>query len=149
MAETEMKLESIRKSNISTSPVNVPIKPVYKEVKHYLNKEKFLSDYNDALQLLGGDKLLKPLDSLPSIKVRKTSTKGVYKVIISKNGESEIKILDESQLINNEKYCVGMISKLNNSEYEIMYYDNQRNYEIVHLGEKETIEFLNEHNFIL
>ncbi len=146
MFEVELKqnkmdsINTAQKSNAAN-----PIKPVYKEIKHYLNKEKFIAEYEDAIELLCGDKLLKPLDSMANATIRKTSTKGVYKVITN----DKIKILDESQLVNNEQYCKGAISKLSNGEYEIMYYDKQRNVEILHLKLNETIEFLNEHNLIL
>lgn len=131
-------------NNVATNPFLLEDKKPIFENNLAVN---FDSSYEQALQLLGGDKLLRP--AATNAIVRKTSSQGVYKVLIKTSNGSQVKILDESQLFRNKKYAAGSISKLSDDEYEIVSFDEEDNMEINHFDKLGAIEFINQNKLTL
>ncbi len=130
-------------NNVATNPITTENKK--SETKTLM--ENFDNNFELAIKLMAGDKLLRPYAS-NSI-VRKTSTQGIYKVLIKTSNGSQIKILDESQLFQNKKIAAGSISKLGSDAYEIVSFDEDDNMEINHFDKLGAIEFLNKNKMIL
>jgi len=124
-------------------------------LSYYTNKDKYDENeifdkfYAQALTLMGGDKLLKPIASLNNIIIRKTTTTGLYKLIINDlDGSYFIKMLDESQLLNNRLYCLGTISKLDENEFEITYFDSEDEILIEHFNKQDVIKFMKDNKLV-
>ena len=115
----------------------------------YSEEEIFDRFYNMGLQLMCGDKLLKPASSINSVIIRKTTTPGLYKLILN-NPELKFKVrhIYESELVNNKEYCKGSISKLEEDSYEITYFDNNGEISIEHFNKQEAIDFINQNKLI-
>mgnify|MGYP006988982527 CR=1 FL=1 len=76
--------------------------------------------------------------------IRKTSTQGLYKLIINDSTKSsfDVKVIDESQLLNNRDYCAGTISKVSPNEYEITSFDAEDEISIDRFSKDEVIEYM-------
>ncbi|MBR1616624.1 hypothetical protein IJ670_00585 [bacterium] len=99
--------------------------------------------YKAGLKLMAGDTLLKPMSSVNKATIRKTSTQGVYKLILQKSdGNFRIKYIDESQLLNNKEYAMGTISKISDDEYEITYFGSEDEISIEHYTKAQAINFM-------
>ncbi|MBQ8475998.1 hypothetical protein IJ531_02945 [bacterium] len=135
--------------------VNNPIANDSNLLSYYTNSDKFdegeIFDkyFAQGLELMGGDKLLKPASALNSAIIRKTSTPGLYK-LITNTPESKCKIqhIDEGQLINNRNYCMGTISMLDVGQYELTYFDEDDEIVIEHYSKEEVIDFMNKNKLI-
>ena len=113
------------------------------------NKDVFDKLYDAALELMGKDKLIKPASSINSAVVRKTTTQGLYKVIINNLSSSpEIKMIDEAQLVNNRQYCAGTVSKIDDDEYEVTYFDEDDEIVIEHFDKAGVVDFMNEKRLV-
>lgn len=128
----EQNLNNNFSNTVATSPIGAKAPSIIKE---YINFNTFDKEFEQAICLMGGDKLLAPRNAI----VRKTSTEGVYKVIY----ENGIKILDESQLFSNKKFAAGSVSKLSEDEFEVISFDEEDNMEINHLNKGELIYYMN------
>lgn len=147
---TDKKVTFVNKNTIS--PINTNEKTLlsyYSNKNAYNEEEIFDSFYEQALKLMGGDRLLKTVSSINLVTIRKTTTDGLYKVILSGEGsEFSIKHIDEAELLNNRKYSAGTISKLGEDEYEITYFDSDDEIEIEHFNKQQTIDFMNKNKLV-
>ena len=115
----------------------------------YSEVEIFEKNYKSALELMGGDKLLKPSNALNGVAIRKTSTHGLYKVIESKLDLTfNVQIIDEVELLNNRKYSKGTISQISDDEYEITYFDDEDEIEIYHYSKENVIAFMKDKKLV-
>ena len=121
----------------------------YTDSTQYNREEIFDKYYELGLELMGGDKLLKPASSINLVSIRKTTTPGLYKLILN-NPELTFKVrhIDESQLLNNREYCKGTISKLDENSYEVTYFDEEDEINIEHFNKSEVIDFMNKNKLI-
>lgn len=136
LASLQQKLNGNFSNAVATSPIGAKVPETIKE---YINASTFDKEFEQAICLMGGDKLLKP--AATNAIVRKTSTLGIYKIIF----ENGIKIFDESQLFANKKFAAGSVSKLDDDEFEVISFDEEENMEIDHLNKTELISYMNEH----
>lgn len=115
------------------------------------SKDIFDAQYAQAVELMGGDKLLKPAASVNNVIIRKTSTQGLYKLIINNSTKSsfDIKIIDESELLNNRDYCAGTISKVSPNEYEITYFDAEDEITIDRFSKDGVVKYMSEKRMVL
>jgi len=121
----------------------------YADPSKYNEDEIFDRNYDQGLKLMCGDRLLKPASSINSVLIRKTTTPGLYKLILN-NPELTFKVryIDETQLVNNREYCAGMISKLDKDNYEFSYFDEDDEIVIEHFDKKQVIDFMNKNKLI-
>ena len=146
------KKEKINKVNaVIKNPItdDSSLLSYYTDSKKYNEAEIFDKYYNQGLQLMGGDKLLKPASAIYLVSIRKTTTPGLYKLILN-NPELTFKVryADEGQLVNNREYCAGTISKINEDSYEITYFDKDDEIIIENFTKKEAIDFMNKNKLI-
>ena len=135
--------------------VNNPIEQDSTLLSYYTNTQKnseeeiFDKSYSQALELMGGDRLLKPSGAISSVIIRKTTTPGLYRLILN-NPELTFKVryVDESELVNNREYCRGSVSKLDKDSYEITYFDDEDEIVIEHFTKKEVIDFMSKNKLI-
>ena len=115
----------------------------------YDKSEIFDKHYAIGLELMCGDKLLKSASAINSFQIRKTTTPGLYKLVLN-SPEYKIKVryLDEGQLLNNRKYCKGTVSLVDVGEYELMYYDEDDEIVLGHYSKEEVIDFMSENKLI-
>ena len=114
------------------------------------SKDIFDAQYSQAVELLGGDKLLRPAASVNNVIIRKTSTQGLYKLIVNNSIKSsfDVKVIDESELLNNREYCAGTISKVSNNEYEITSFNSEDEISIDRFSKDEVIDYMGKNRMI-
>lgn len=121
----------------------------YTDSSKYSEIEIFDNSYSLALELMGGDKLLKPAALANSVIIRKTTTSGLYKLILKGSDLSlKIEYIDESQLLNNRNYCKGTLSKINSDMFELTYFDTDDEIIIEHYSKEEVINFMRKNKLI-
>ena len=115
----------------------------------YDKTEIFDKQFANALELMCGDKLLKPAISINSVQIRKTATAGLYKLVLN-SPEFKIKVryIDEGQLLNNRQYCKGTVSLIDVGKYELMYYDSEDEIVIEHHSKEEVIDFMSKNKLV-
>ena len=121
----------------------------YTNPNKYDEVEIFDRAYEQALVLMCGDRLLKSASTINSVIIRKTSTQGVYKIILT-NPNSGYKIihLDECELVNDRKYCKGTISQNGENSFEVTYFDDDDEIVIEYYSKEEVIEFMKKNKLI-
>ena len=137
--------------NIANNPIanDSTLLAYYTDSSKYNEIEIFDKAYEQALELMGGDRLLKPAGSVNLVTIRKTTTRGLYKLILN-SPEFKIKVrhIDEGELINNRELCAGTLSKLDDDSYEITYFDSEDEIVIEHFSKKEVIDFMNKNKLV-
>ena len=139
------------KHTTSTNPISsdAALLSYYKDSSKYNEKEIFDRFYSQALELMCGDKLIKPASSINNVTIRKTTTKGLYKLITSTpDMKTKIDYIDEGKLLNNRSYCSGTISKINEDEYELTYFDGDDEITIEYFNKEQVIDFMNKNKLI-
>ena len=154
MYKTNQQEENNQKPDLNGN-INNPIAndsillAYYTDPEKYNKSEIFDKYYEQALELMGGDKLLKPANSINSVSIRKTTTRGLYKLVLN-SPEFKIKVrhIDEGELINNRNLCMGTVSKIDDNSFEITYFDKEDEVVIEHFSKKEVIDFMNKNKLI-
>ena len=148
---TTNKVQNSIKQGVVNNPIvnDLSLLSYYTDSAKYNKNEIFDKLYSQGLELMGGDKLLKPASTINSVIIRKTTTKGLYKLILS-TPESSYKIdyIDEGQLLNNRKYCSGTVSQLEENSYEVTWFDFDDEINIEHYSKEEVIDFMNKNKLI-
>ncbi len=142
---------TLNKSRVVNNPIaqDSALLSYYTNTQEHSEEEIFDNSYSQALELMCGDKLLKPSGAINTVSIRKTTTAGLYKLILN-NPELTFKVryIDEGELVNNREYCKGTISKLNDDNYEVTYFDDEDEIVIEHFSKKEVIDFMNKNRLI-
>ncbi|MBR2068291.1 MAG: hypothetical protein IJ877_00885 [Candidatus Gastranaerophilales bacterium] len=121
----------------------------YTGSKRYNESEIFDKFFAQGLELMGGDKLLKPASALNSVTIRKTTTPGLYKLISNKyDNKCKIEYIDEGQLLNNREYCKATVSMIDVGMYEVTYFDDDDEIVIEHYSKEEVIDFMNKNKLV-
>ena len=138
-------------SSVAVNPItsDATLLSYFKNPSKYNEVEIFDKSYAQALELMCGDKLLKPASTINSVTIRKTTTRGLYKLIINGH-ESGIQIehIDEGKLLNNRKYCSGTVSRIGENEYEVTYFDFDDEITIERYSKEELIDFMSKNKLI-
>ena len=146
----------IQKGNFKNNQMNTMDKiaadsaiSAYYASDKYDKSEIFDKHFAQGLELMCGDKLLKPALSINSVQIRKTTTPGLYKLILN-SPEFKIKVrhIDEGQLLNNRQYCRGTVSLIDVGVYELMYYDSEDEIVIKQCSKEGIIDFMSENKLI-
>lgn len=146
---TLQDIKNVKLSNAANPIVSDSALSSYFSSNKFDQAEIFDRQYAMSLELMCGDKLLKPASSINSVQIRKTTTPGLYKLVLN-SPEFKIKIrhIDEGQLLNNREYCKGTVSLSDNGKYELMYYDDDDEIVIEHYSKEEVINFMNNNKLI-
>jgi len=149
----ETKEQDILKDLYNYGTVN-PIKSSSKTLSYYSTSkydrsEIFDKYYAMGLELMSGDKLLKPVSAINSVQIRKTTTLGLYKLVLNNpQFTKKIRYIDEAQLLYNREYCQGSVSLVDIGKYELTYFDDDDEIIIENYSKEEVIRFMDKNRLI-